>query len=270
MTRYEQGKRVTPAQAKRWLARNAENNRNEKTSKIPGYARDMISGNWLADTGESLKFDPDGVLIDGQNRLQAVIMAGVPVVFDIAWDVPRNAMHVLDTGASRTAADALKIAGASDRMRSASIVRWAIMWDAKIFTGKGGSVNPTTTEVLSRYQSETGRFNSAAARASDCQVRGLGTGSPAGMAHYLFSVIDAEETHQFFDQYISGANLPDKSGVLALRNRMARLKVDRLTRPEQLALFIRAWNAVREGRPTERLQIMRAGDLTNLNFPQPI
>ncbi len=77
-----------------------------------------------------------------------------------------------------------------------------------------------------------------------------------------------ERAHQFFDQYISGANLPDRSAVLTLRNRMARIRLDRISRPEQLALFIRAWNAFREGKPLSQI-IIAKGDLTNLNFPQP-
>lgn len=260
---------VSPVLAKRWLGKNAENNRLPKGSKIPQYAREMLAGNWQTDTGETIKFDPEGELIDGQNRLHAVVMAGVSLAFDIAYDVPRRAMQVVDTGASRTAGDALRIAGATDRMRSASIVRWAMLWDAKNFMGVGGPFAPTTTEILERYRSESRTFDSAATRATDCQNRGLGTGAPAGVAHYLFSRIDQEQTHQFFDQYVSGANLPDRSAVLALRNRIARVRVDRITRPEQLALFVRAWNGFRDNRPMDRLQLVRRGDLTNLNFPQP-
>jgi len=43
----------------------------------------------------------------------------------------------------------------------------------------------------------------------------------------------------------------------------------RLTRPEQLALFIRAWNHFRDDNPVDRLQLVRSGDLDNSNFPQP-
>ncbi|GIM88853.1 hypothetical protein [Paractinoplanes toevensis] len=268
MARYETVQ-VTPRIAKQWLGKNVENNRLPKGSKIPAYARDMISGNWQGNTGETIKFDPDGNLIDGQNRLRAVVMAGVPVTFDVAYDVPAQAMQVVDTGAARTASDVLRIAGVADRMRCSAIVRWAIMWDAKVFMGRGGTHLPTTSEVIDRYMAEPGLFDAASKRATDCQNRGLGAGAPAGLAYYLFASIDSEQTHQFFDQYISGANLPNRSAVLALRNKIARSRIDRITRAEQLALFIRAWNAFRDGKPVDRLQLVKSGDLTNLNFPQP-
>jgi hypothetical protein len=260
---------VTPTLAKQWLAMNAENNRSPKTSKIPSYARDMLSGRWNSDTGETIKFDEDGVLVDGQNRLLAVMRAGVSVDFDVARGLPRTAMQVIDSGAARTGMDVLKIANATDRARTSSIVRWIILWDAKFFTGQATTLKPTNTEILDRYRLEAGPFDAAAKRATDCQNRGLGTGTPAGVAHFLFSRIDVEQTHQFYDQYISGANLPDRSAVLALRNKMARIRIDRLTRAEQLALFVRSWNAFREAKPMDRIQITGGGELTNLNFPQP-
>lgn len=228
----------------------------------------MINQRWNSDTGETIKFAIGGELIDGQNRLLAVIESGVTVDFDVVWDVPRDAMVVLDTGASRTGTDVLKIAGASSRSRSSAIVRWSILWDAKIYLGRGGTLSPTTTEILQRYLNEQGRYDSCATRAADCQNRGLGTGSAVGMAHYLFMCINVKQTHGFYDQYISGAGLNNGSPVLALRNRIARVRLDRITPAEQLALFIRAWNAYREDKTLERMMIGK-GELSNSNFPQP-
>jgi hypothetical protein len=261
---------VTPQFARRLLGVNVENNRLPKTSKIPMYARDMQSGRWNSDTGETIKIDVNGRLVDGQNRMHAVIMADVPIEFDFAYDVPAEAMVVIDTGSARTAADVLHIDGAPDRARSASIARWVILWDAKVYLGRGGQFNPTTTEVIERYRSDAAGFDAATRRGGDCQRMSLGTGSVAGVAHYLFARIEKERAEQFFDQYISGANLPKYCGPLALRNKMARAMVDRITRAEQLALFIRAWNAFREERTLERMTVVRAGDLNNINFPQPL
>lgn len=265
---------ITPQRAKQILGRNAENNRRPKEARIARFARDMLGGNWNPNTGETIKVDIAGTLIDGQNRMRAVILAGEQdpafpgVHMTIAYDVPTEAMQVIDSGAARSAGDALRIAGAHDRMRGAAIVRWSLMWDVGLYMGGGGTFAPTTSEIMHRYRAEAERYDAASKRATDCQNRGLGVGAPAGVAHYLFNRIDAEFTHQFFDQYVSGANLPGGSPVLALRNRMARVRVDRVTRPEQLALFVRSWNAFRAGESMDRIQIAR-GELTNDNFPQP-
>lgn len=262
-------KTVTPRMAKTWLAKNVENNRHPKSGRVPMLARDMKEGKWQTDTGEMIKFAEDGQLIDGQNRLRAVILADVDVTFDVAYGVPLAAMTVIDSGAARTAADTLKILGSAGHSPLlASIVRWVLMWEQGDLMGGSGPYRPTTPEIYERYQAESKLFDGVTARASDCQKRGLGTGRPAGMAYYLFQKINEQEAHAFFDQYISGADLPGKSPVLALRNKIARSRVDRLTRPEQLALFIRAWNNYRTDTPMDRMMIVR-GAIGNSNFPMP-
>ncbi len=270
--KYEQGVLVTPALARQWLDKNADENRNPKKSKIPMFVRDMKAGEWDSETGETIKFDEDGWLLDGQNRLHAVMLAGMPIKFDIVTGLKRKTMRVLDTGAARTASDALKISGSTSRTRAASIVRWVIMWDEGVFTSRGGGsigrANPTNSEIVDRFNAETGMFDAATRRADDCSHKRLCNGSSAGVAHYLFSRIDTEYAQRFFDQFVSGANLPEKSAVLALRNRFTRIRVDRITPAEQLALFVRSWNAWRKDKEMGSLIIVR-GTLTNANFPQP-
>jgi hypothetical protein len=259
---------VTPAKARAWLGLNAANNRNMKKAKIEQYARDMTSGNWNSDSGETIKFSEDSTLIDGQNRLMAVIESGATVEFDVASGLPSSAMLVLDSGAMRGGGDALRIAGASERMRAAGVVRWSILWDAKVYTGRGGQINPTNTEIVTRYRSDAGSYNTATARGTDCQRLGIGTGRVGGMAFYLFAKIEKDGAHQFFDQLISGVGFVENSGPNLLLKRMMRVKLDRITPPEQLALFIRAWNAFRTESTMTQLIIAR-GELTNANFPQP-
>lgn len=260
---------IAPRDAKRLLATNIENNRLPKTTKIPMMARDMVRGNWNSETGETIKIDTEGRLIDGQNRMHAVVMADVSIEFDVAYDVPSAAIQVIDTGAARTVADTLRIDGTPDRTRTGAITRWVLLWDAGVRTGQSGTFRPTITEIIDYYRSDIAGFDSASKRGGDCQRQGLGTGSVAGVAHYLFGRLDMEQTHQFFDQYVSGANLPEFCGPLALRNKMARVKTDRITRSEQLALFVRGWNAFRDGRLLERMTVVRSGDLNSLNFPTP-
>lgn len=269
--KYEQGVLVTPSLARQWLDKNADENRKPKVAKIPGMARDMQTGRWNSETGETLKFDEDGWLLDGQNRLLAVRMAGIPIKFDIAHGLKRSAMPTLDSGAARTAADALKISGATDRPRTAAIVRHAILWDAGIRLGRGGTLNPTKTEITARFNDEPGPFDAAARRAGDCKHRRLCAGASAGVAHYLLSRIDADFAQSFFDQFVSGANMSETSPVFALRERLRKAREERIMPPEQLALFVRAWNFWRKDETisSPRYLIVSRGELTNANFPIP-
>lgn len=262
-------KKVSPRMAREWLKKNIDNNRPEKKSRIPGYARDMAAGNWRL-TAETIKFNVDGYLIDGQNRLLAVIIADVSVTFAVAYDVPNDAMEVMDSGASRTAADMLNIgAGVQGNAKlTASIVRWALMWDTGDFVGNSWDYKPTNAEINARYLAEVAAFNASNARGKDVQRSGVGNGSVAGFAHYLFCRVDEEQAKGFFDQYILPDGIPATSPIMVLRNRMIRMKVDRMTRPEMLVFFVKAWNFYRDDEPIDRLLSVK-GELTNDNFPQP-
>jgi hypothetical protein len=269
---------VTPQIARGLMARNADNQRGLKWSKIPGYVRDMIAGTWSEDTGETIKIDHEGFLIDGQNRIQAVIEAGekLPeggIWFDFAYGVPREAMLVIDSGSNRSAADAMKVDGLPDRNNIASIVRWVIMWDLGNFLGTGGGsskfIQPTHSEIKIRTMREPEAFVAASSRGTDFKRARVSGTRPIGVAHYLFCRIDDRMGKDFFDALISGANLPEKSPILVLRNRLIRAASDRVTVPEQLALTIRAWNHYRAGNELSALLISRDGKLTNANFPKP-
>lgn len=263
---------VTPKLAAEWLTKNAENNRVPKKSRIPAYARDMVSGRWNSDSGETIKFDAYGTLIDGQNRLRAVVLAGqanpnIVIDFDVARGLPTEAIRVIDSGASRIFADTLAFDGVTDRNRVGSVVRWVLNWEVGNYMGSG-KFSPTTAELWDRYRMDADLFTAAALRGSDATRQGLGVAAAAGTAFYLFYTVDRDAASTFFDRYVSGAGLQSGSPILVLRNRMARVRLDRTNRQEQLALTVKAWNHWRDGREVSAI-LMPKGELTNLNFPRP-
>lgn len=112
---------VTPEIAKRWLGRNAVN-RKLKGGKMARYARDMAAGRWQL-TGEAIKFSHDGRLLDGQNRLNAVIESGQTVAMFVVRGLDDESQAVMDSGAARKTADNLHMAGYKNSVALASTVR---------------------------------------------------------------------------------------------------------------------------------------------------
>lgn len=265
---------ITPGQAIEMLKCNADNNRSPKRGKITAYARDMLAGRWVHPTGEAIKFDVQGRLIDGQNRLAAVVEADVPVMFTVFRNVSLDAMPVLDSGAGRSFGDVMAVASAPNRFHVGTVVRWINAWDREppIRLGRGGGYSPSHSELLGVYWADSGAFDAAGSRGKDMNTAGLGNPGAAGTAHYLFSRLDSEQTKIFFDRVISGANLNEGEPELMLRNRLAKGRRQRGgdTRQDQLALYVRAWNARREGRALANLVASTSAEgLTNENFPIP-
>lgn len=116
---YSREEIITPEIARAYLSHNVRN-RKQKPGAQRNYARDMKNGNWqLSPNG--ISFFENGDLADGQNRLEAVIKADVPVEMYVTYNV-RNDCSIFDRGVSRSTADSLTIAGESSAIANTNAV----------------------------------------------------------------------------------------------------------------------------------------------------
>lgn len=91
---------ITPEIAKEWLTHYNTHNRKRIDSHVEYLANEMTSGRWRL-THQGIAFSSNRVLLDGQNRLWAVIVSGVTVPMRVFFNEPTEAMEVLDTGQRR-------------------------------------------------------------------------------------------------------------------------------------------------------------------------
>jgi hypothetical protein len=99
--------RVTPDLAEAWLKRNVVNRR----LSLPHCERlawDMKSGAWKL-THQGIAFNCQGDLTDGQHRLYANTLAGVPLLMRVTFNCESDFSSPMDIGKVRTAADILKV-----------------------------------------------------------------------------------------------------------------------------------------------------------------
>lgn len=74
---------------------------------VAEYAKDMADGRWVAGTGDAIRFNRRGQMIDGQHRCLAVIESGVTITVTIIEGLDDEVYLVLDKGRKRTAADTI-------------------------------------------------------------------------------------------------------------------------------------------------------------------
>jgi hypothetical protein len=115
---------VTPDMARELLERNTHN-RKIKRANIRRYAKSMKAGRWVPN-GATISWGRNGVLIDGQNRLYAVIEAGVPVKFLFAFGYGPDAFRTIDDNAVRSMADLHGIDGRSNPKQVAATTTLAV------------------------------------------------------------------------------------------------------------------------------------------------
>ena len=100
---------VTPDIASAWLDKN-DGNRKVSKNHVERLSRDMLAQNFKF-TGDAIRFDDKGGLIDGQHRLMACIKSGASFETQVIYGLPRSTQDFIDSGKSRNASDVLSLAG---------------------------------------------------------------------------------------------------------------------------------------------------------------
>lgn len=250
---------ITPAVAARWLAFN-RSNRSVRKRATARQSRDIATGNWDIN-GETIKLSrpllhgevPDipvgGVLfMDGQHRLESCVESGVPFVTLVAWGLEPEARLTVDDGAARKMGDVLRMEGLQHNTILATVLRRQMMWNGgdRSFRGKFA---PTKAEMLAFLRTDEHAFLRAVQQASHVRERFKVVGpTVVAQAYYLCSQVGPADVPWFFERVRDGANLDIDHPVLVLRERLAREKSEKkIAQPhQQLAYFIRAWNAHRK------------------------
>lgn len=140
---------VTIKEAEELLRKNSCN-RDKKKHEISTIAKDMVEGRYREETGETIKISKTGMLLDGQNRLTAMVKAGIPKKFLVVWDLEPDIMDVIDSGVKRTSSDVLKIKGKPNHGAAAAIIRTCLT-DYFYQSGK----KTTNRIILEEYEKDS-------------------------------------------------------------------------------------------------------------------
>lgn len=263
---------ITPKIAERYLAHNVHN-RNFRERVALAYAADMAAGNWIRN-GETIKFNEDGDLDDGQHRLHAITVSNVKGVWMlVVRGLPKQkAQETIDTGISRKFSDLLKLRGEPNYTTLAATVRGIAVWEkGERGWGKGGTIPFTTTQLfatLDKYPWIREGLNLI----NSCGVHAALPASVAGPLWWVFMEIDPDDASDFFDKLISGENLAGDNSIHVLRNllRSTRENVRGSRNLSYLAaVTVKAWNRYRQGEPCGQLK-WRPGGAQPEKFPEPL
>lgn len=268
---------VTPSAAKEYLRRNIANNRKPKRSKIEAYARDIVSGNWLF-TGEAIKFDADGNLVDGQNRCMAIVEADMPAEVLVVRGLSTQAVYLLDSGTSRSGADAITIAGVADKADPKDLAATARLhrayWAGDVPNAGTGSAafGVFTKSELIEYLHQHPRLDFAARYGKGMYGHLRLPVSSLAVAFDTFEQIDLDATSEFFNRIRDGISTGPGDPFLTLSRRVTQDRqagVRSIPPAQGLFYLFRTWNAFRAGESLVKLQIgSKQNGWTPLPFPK--
>lgn len=245
---------VTPEIAGFLLALNT-GNRPMANASVDRFVAILRRGAWL-NTGEPVIVSAEGILSDGQHRLRAVQVSGIAAEMDVRFGIARAAFVVTNTGARRTAGNALSIAGKPHASMQAAIGRMLVQYDAGAIHYSAAQIDPDMVMAASDNEPAIGRV---AALIHGLKMKPLRT-APVGLALVLATRASSFEQAETFARLADDGRAGDNDGSrrLNIRLRDIGLNKERLRQLDVAVLTVRAWNAWIAGRPIQVLKVTDA------------
>lgn len=234
-----------------------------KQSHVNALIDQMKRGLWAL-TNETIAFDEDGLLFDGQHRMWACFLSATPIEVLCCFNEPRENFTKIGTVMSRRReGDVLVIEGVASSLRVGTTIANAARWIWSYERGR----NPT----LSRIEPGWGEAERAATMAAHPGIVDAAEEfrarpirllpmTPLVALATLFREADDAKAAIFLHQIASGEGLQAGDPALTLRNRAisggAGLGIRTARRKPECELaycMARAWNAFFEGRSIDRL-----------------
>lgn len=204
---------ITPEIAKAWLLKNSHNRPIVK-KRVETFAKDIRTGNWQQ-THQGIAFSSDGVLLDGQHRLMAVIAAGTAVKMNVTQNLPAKSQEVIDGVTPRSIGDILTLSmGLDTATLRVAIVRQLL----RIIKGVAFSTPSVSTVkfLLNAYSTEIDlAIHNKLGVKFLCSAPVLSAMAFAMKSH-------PDEGVAFERSFFNGENLSKGDPALALRNYLFR------------------------------------------------
>lgn len=255
--------RITPAQAKKWLAQNTTNRRINKP-QVRELTAAMERGEWEVN-GESLVIASNGQLLDGQHRLLAIARSGVTIDTMVVTGVDKKVFYTMDQGRKRTLSSVLDIRGEKDANNLAATINL-------LHFARNGWVNtlPPTVRASEKLLNDNPGIRHSVEMSHRKELDKMVHVTNVALVHYLATeAAGVDKADEFVDALVYGIGLGDGHPVLALRDRLHRMALqrakrqgDRVQRKVTLAYLIKTWNAFITG---EQMRVLRFG--ANEGFP---
>lgn len=204
---------ITPAMASNWLDNANVRNRAVAQALVERYARDMRSGCWRL-THQGIAFGPNGVLLDGQHRLWAIVYADMPVEMHVWFNVSPESLMVIDGGRGRSLSDHLRLGGGLGEVNKDLLAALRCM----LGKGYGHTLTPDEArEALRRHE----RPIQFAMRNLPCGagVRGIASSDTRGVVARAWYSADESRLGEFCEVLRTSLARSDADkSVILLRN----------------------------------------------------
>jgi len=246
---------ITPEWAQEILKQNVHN-RHIRIGLVDKYAH-AIQANQFPLTHQGIAIGSNGVLLDGQHRLLAIIKTGIPLETLLCTNCDPATFTVLDTGSVRKSSDVLRIEHVPNASTAAAAIRMYIMYHEafdKIWNGR--TKGPTHNDIYNYYKSREDEINYAVQKCDTTRKSFRQLSNASAIATFILLAINKNQSvsdiELFTQQLALGANLEETCPVLRFRTAVFNgvLQAGRENKAQlTLASLIKTYNLWRNKNP---------------------
>lgn len=249
---------VTPEIARNYLKFNKKN-RKESVRNLGFLVSQMKNGLFL-ENGESIVFDQNNNLTDGQHRLMAIVQSGKSYFIPIVRGVHYNSMATYDTGKNRSAADVLSLNGFTNTHALSSVIRLIETYSKKGHkTANMSSYNRDSTFTnqqtldycMENYYWLGPLLSKVLNIYSKSKFRTIGVSSLCLIAYMIGGKTPSNQVYEFIKQIYGLSRHQDTAPCyLNIKLHNAKINKEPLNFYWVLGMSIKAWNYYSDGNPS--------------------
>jgi|TARA_R110000744_G_C19210089_1_gene545944 hypothetical protein len=248
---------VTPELAENYLRFNNKN-RNVGLKNIEFLVSEMRNGRFI-ENGESIVFDKNGALKDGQHRLLSIVKSGKSYFIPVVRGVEPIAMATYDTGKNRSASDILSLNGFKDTNTLSAFILAISKYSknkskSKCNAGDGRSSKLTNQQVLEYCESNYHWLNKIINKLNPVYKKSNPkTISLTGMCLITYLVGGKEPSIEVYEfiSHLMGLSRTQETAPNYLYTKLYNSKINKepLSFYWVLGMSIKAWNFYADGNP---------------------
>lgn len=248
---------ITPEMAARFLEANKDN-RPISDNTVRLYADEMRRDKWMLN-GDTICFDEQGRLLNGQHRLKACVLSGKPFEAIVIGGFSRDSFSTFDNGRSRLIGQLLAMFGTEDYNYAGACVKCAAVLRRRQTIVKGGaskSCGLNNRQMVELYLVNPDGYNACTKLALNIvkpknALKFMTAGPLAGHLYYLiYDLGHKRDTVEYFFRSLASYSSCTNSTIEALRMRFATDGRGGTTFSSEArqCLLAKCWNAYIAGR----------------------
>lgn len=249
----------TPEQAQKMLDTNYSGQRKIKHGKVNQFVTLLKQGKWNPYLGDTIKV-ADGVLIDGQHRFMAAVIANKAITVLYCDNFTLDDFSYIDAGTSRSGSDALGSVKNSNVVAAYMRLRICYKRNGISFTHNNlGSIS--NSDIAAEYEGDIDQEIVCQARRIRDAIGGLSTSALAFFVWLMTNKIQAryeQMLKEFLDE--ASSDLVVNHTFAAARKYISRMRERRqsINSNTTIEMVVRMWNSYASNNELKKIILNRS------------